>query len=169
MKDIEEDIKELYIEFAQTAEIAQTMELEAGNLALTFATMSINPKTIDDEQKVFLRSLVDDVNKRTFGNLLIQIRKFVDIDEDGSKIINEALDKRNYLIHKFFRTHNFAIYSVEGRKAMRTDLENINKSLALARTALSGMTNALNDVIGRVNVTQEDIEALINAGEKIEI
>jgi hypothetical protein len=44
-----EDSKDLYMEFGRTAEIAQVMEVEAGNLALAFAALAFDPATITDD------------------------------------------------------------------------------------------------------------------------
>ena len=84
------------------------MEVEAGSLALAFVALAFDPATITDDERQIFQAMVDDVNRRTFGNLLKQIRKIGDISEAIESSVTEALAKRNYLIHKFFRTHNLA-------------------------------------------------------------
>jgi len=102
MNNYPEDLKELYFEFGRTAEMAQVMEVEAGNLALTFASLAFDPSNLTDDDRRIFREVVDDVNKRTFGNLLKQIRKIGDVSDSIEEAMNEALEKRNYLTHKFF-------------------------------------------------------------------
>ena len=169
MTNIPEDLRELYVEFGQAAEMAQVMEVEADNLALAFVTVWFDTTNITDEQREFFRALVDDVDKRTFGNLMKEIRKTIEVSEAIEKTINDALAKRNYLIHKFFRTHNFAINSEEGRKAMRAEIAAIHSALNLAHTVLHGMTHTLNQAFGKPNITEEDTEQLVAAAKKLEI
>jgi len=66
-----DDLKELYFEFGLAAEMAQVMEVEAGNFALTSITAWIDPSKVTDEHREVFRALIDDVNKRTFGNLAL--------------------------------------------------------------------------------------------------
>ncbi len=169
MEDYPEDLKDLYMEFAQVAEIAQIMEVEAGNLALSFAALAFDPAKITDDERQIFQELINDVNRRTFGNLLNQIRKIGDISEGIEDSITEALDERNYLIHKFFRTHNFAIHSKEGRKAMRAELREIYEVLNRALAILSGMTHTLNKIFGRPNISEEEARKLIQKGKRLGI
>ena len=54
MEEYPEDLKDLYMEFGRAAEIAQVMEVEAGNLALAFVALAFDPATItDDERQIF--------------------------------------------------------------------------------------------------------------------
>lgn len=169
MEDYPEDLKDLYMEYGLVAEIAQVMEVEAGNLALTFATLAFNPATITHEERQIIQDLIKDVNARTFGDLLKQIRKFGKISEEIKSSVNEALVKRNYLIHKFFRTHNFAIHSEQGRDTMRAELQEISKVLRRAHVILGGMTHTLNEIFGRSNISAEEARMFKNKGKKLNI
>lgn len=169
MTNIPEDRRELYVEFGRAAEMAQIMEVEAGNLALAFVTIAFDTTNITDEQREFVRALIDDVDRRTFGNLMREIRKTTHVSEGIDKTINDALVKRNYLIHKFFRTHNFAIHSEEGRKAMRAEIAAIYSALNLAHRVLHGMTHTLNQAFGKPNITEEYEQQLVAAAKKLDI
>jgi hypothetical protein len=128
-----------------------------------------DPQTITEEERRIFQSVIDDVDKRTFGNLLNQIRKMATISEEIEKTVTEALEKRNYLIHRFFKTHNFAINSEEGRKAMNAELDYIYRALNLAHAVLSGMTHTFNEAFGRTNISEEDAIELMKKGEKVDI
>ncbi len=169
MNDYPDDLRTLYFEFGRTAEMAQVMELEAGNLALAFVSLAFDPSKITDEERRIFRAVIDDVNSRTFGNLLKQIRKIGSVSECIEKTINEALEKRNYLVHKFFRNHNLQINSEEGRKEMGAELEGIYESFSRAHAVLSGMTNTLNQMFDRPNISQEEAIKLMSKGKRIEI
>ena len=54
------------------------------------------------------------------------------------KIVDEALERRNYLTPHFFRSHNFALYSEEGRKMMTAELKEIQAQLNVAHRMLDG-------------------------------
>ena len=169
MEDYPEDLKELYFEFGRTAEMAQVMEVEAGNLALAFISLAFDPSKITDDERRIFRDIIDDVNSRTFGNLLKQIRKIGSVSEDIEKAMNEALEKRNYLTHQFFRSYNLGINSEEGRKEMRAELEDIYRSLSRGHAILQGMTHTLNNVFDRPNISQEEALQLMSKGKRIEI
>ena len=53
-----------------------------------------------------LRGVVDEVNRRTLGSLLKNIKSVITFDHSILQIVDEALECRNYLTYKFFRTHN---------------------------------------------------------------
>ena len=169
MNDYPDDLRELYFEFGRTSEMAQVMEVEAGNLALAFVSLAFDPETITDEERHFFQAIIDDVNRRTFGNLLKEIRKIGSVSESIEKIINEALEKRNYLVHKYFRSHNLQINSEEGRKIMKAELNEIYDALSKAHTILSGMTNTFNQAFDRPNISEEEAIKLMKKGKRIEI
>ena len=60
MGEYPEDLKDLYMEFGRTAEIAQVMEFEAGNLALAFASLAFDPETITDDDRRTFQSIIND-------------------------------------------------------------------------------------------------------------
>jgi len=168
-----DDLRELYYEFGRAAEMAQVMEMEAGNLALVYATMLVDTSNITDEERGFFQAVLQDVNKRTFGNLFRQIQKMGQMDGAIIATVNDALEKRNYLTHRFFRRHNFAIHSVEGRGAMLLELREIQASLSRAHATLSAMTGSLNQllakVFGRNVLSEQEALALMAEGRRADI
>ncbi|HVY07471.1 MAG TPA: hypothetical protein VHB46_15965 [Burkholderiales bacterium] len=169
MDDYPDNLRTLYFEFGRAAEMAQVMETEAGNLALAFVSLAFDPGTITDEERRLFRAIVDDVNSRTFGNLLRQIRKIGTVSDGIEDTINAALEKRNYLVHKFFRHHNLQINSDAGREEMIAELGEIHRALSSAHTVLAGMTHTFSQAFGRPNVSPEEGEELMRRGKRIEI
>jgi len=167
------DIREIYFEFGRAAEMAQLMELEAGNLALVYATMLVDTSNITDEQREFFQALIQDVNKRTFGNLWEQIQKIGQMDDTIIAAVSEGLDKRNYLMHRFFRKHNIAIHSIEGRRAMLEELCEIQTALNRANIVLSLMTDSLSQLLeklfGRNILSEQDALTLMAKGKRLDI
>jgi hypothetical protein len=114
------------------------------------------------------RAVVDDVNRRTFGYLLNHIKKTMSLSDSMITIVDEALERRNYLTHHFFRTHNFALYSEEGRKAMMSELEEIQKKLDLAHDVLVAMAQIMDQIAGR-ETDKEMAERPVARGKKVSI
>lgn len=163
------DLDELYAKFGRTAEMAQVMELEAGNLALSYVLIAFDVNNLTKEQKLFLKSLSEDIDRRTFGNLANILKKSMNIDKTIKDRIDSALEKRNYLTHRFFRTHNFAIHSAEGRAKMIEELSNLYEAFYIAHTLLHGMTHTLNKLFGNPNITEEQAKKLLEKAKRVEL
>jgi hypothetical protein len=164
------DQYELYAEYGITAEKAQILEVEAGNAALAFLALFVSKdQEIDAEQREFFRSIVDEVNRKTLGCLLKCIKSLVTCDESILQVVDEALEKRNYLSHHFFRTHNFAIFDAEGRKAMVAELKCIQSKLDHAHGALSVLSPALLTFSGRSGMTEKHMALLLSQAKRVEI
>ena len=162
-------LDELYAKFGRTAEMAQVMELEAGNLALSYVLIAFDVNNLTKEQKLFLKSLSEDIDRRTFGNLVSIMKKSMNIDQKIKDKIDSALEKRNYLTHRFFRTHNFAIHSAEGRAKMIEELSNLHEAFSIAHTILHGMTHTLNELFGNPNITEEQAKEFLEKAKRVEL
>lgn len=163
------DQYELYAEFGIASEKAQLLEVEAGNVALSFLALFVNTDQISAEQTEMFRSIVDDVNRKTFGTLLKHLKAIVTFDQSILRIIEDALERRNYLIHHFFRTHNFAIFDAAGRKAMVEELKDIQIKLDLAHDALLGLSSAFEAFAGRGGVSDAIAKETLAEGKRVRI
>lgn len=167
--ETDNELETLYAQFGRTAEMAQVMELEAGNLALAYALIAFDVDNLTDEEKRFLQSVSEDIDRRTFGNLVRFMKEGMNIDQSIEDAVSSALDKRNYLTHGFFRTHNFGINSAEGRAKMAEELAEIYETVSRAHTILHGMTHTLNEVFGSPNISQEQADKLLEQGKRVQI
>ncbi len=163
------DLYELYAEFGIAAEAAQVMEVEAGNAALSYLAMFVDTDRISPEETEVFRSIVEDVNRKTLGAMLKHIKAFGNFDDKLLEIVDEALERRNYLTHKFFRTHNFAVQSEAGRKALIADLKEIQAVLQRGLGVLNAVTNSLTHFAGRPDKTKETVERLVARGKRVDI
>lgn len=168
MNEMPKDLTDLYAEYGITAEKAQVLEVEAGNVALAFVALWVGTDKLDDEKKQFYASLMDDVNRKTLGKLLKQIKKTTNFDGKGIEIIDEALEKRNYFTHHYFRKHNFAIFNEEGRKEMVRELKEIQKQLDLAHAFLSSLSSLLSKQSGLAQ-NEATTKQLIEKGKRLKI
>lgn len=164
-----DDEDQLYTKFGRTAEMAQSLEVEAGNVFLGIVAIWVKTDEITDEQRAFHRDLVNDLNRRTLGDLLRHMRPLIAHDESVVSGIDTALERRNYLMHGFFRTHNFRIFSEEGRGIMSRELDEIYRSLAFARASLGAFTLMLEKLAGREGKSEKLAEQFLAQGKRIEI
>ena len=170
MSEMPPDLRELYFLFGVTAEKAQVMETAAGNAALAYVTLFVDTGNVTPEMTEWFGQLVDDVNSKTFGILLRIIKNSINIGEDILADIDEALKKRNNVTHHFFRHHNFAIHSEEGRQAMINELKEIGQKFEHAHTLLGGLASGLHQLAGRpVDFSKEDGKRLEARGKRVNI
>ena len=163
------DSEEVYRHFGHAAEMAQVLELAAGNLALVYITMWFDPKAITLDQRKYFQSLIDDSNSRTFGNLIRILKDAATMPDNMIALLDLAVEKRNYLIHHFFRTHNFAIGSEDGRLAMCAELQDIYSTLSTAQAMLAGMAEALSKAFNRSPVSESFAQELMERGKRVNI
>jgi hypothetical protein len=167
--DMPQDQYSLYAVFGMAAEKAQVLETEAGNVALFYVSLLVNTDEITPEETAMFRSLMDDVNRKTLGALLSHIKKQLKLDDAMISILDDGMEQRNYLTHRFFRFHNFALFSAEGRKVMLADLITIQTKLDRAHTTLSLITQILNEIAGRPRISDELALHFQKHGKKIDI
>jgi len=166
--DIPTDQLEVYTQFGIAAELAQTLEVDAGNVALAYLALFVDTDKITPEQTEWFRSLMEDLNRKTLGQLLRSIKKLATYDDDILETVDEALVKRNYLMHRFFPFHNFALISVEGRREMLAELDEIQKKLGVAHELLNGIDDTLHMLAGRSLEDQDRVrERLLARGRRV--
>lgn len=159
----------LYAEFGITAEKAQVLEFEAGNVALSFVTLFVDTKRIGPEESEFFRSLMEDVNRQTLGALLRSIKRMANFDDSLLTIVDEALERRNYLAHRFFPSHNYAIFDEAGRRAMIAELKAIQAKLDRAHQALCAISSLLNKMAGHPELSEATGQELIVRGRRLKL
>jgi hypothetical protein len=152
LADMPADQYELYAVFGMAAEKAQVLEVAAGNVALSYLMLFRGTDNISAEETEMFRSLVDDLNRKTLGRLLTSIKSMGNFDESILRAVDDALERRNYLMHHFFRTHNFAIFDAAGRRAMLVELREIDNKLAVGEAMLRAVSECLDGLAGRGGV-----------------
>lgn len=167
--DIPSDQYRLYAEFGIASEKAQVLEVEAGNVALYYFRLSVKPDEINPEVTAFFKNIMNDVNKKTLGQLIKKIKTIINIDEITENLLNKALDKRNYLSHHFFRTHNYAIFSEQGRKNMMSELKEIQNVIDQAHSTLYAISSHLENIGPSFKKSEKTAESLKLAGKRVPI
>ncbi|MGH7113547.1 MAG: hypothetical protein ACREE9_03530 [Stellaceae bacterium] len=100
MTDIPPDLRELYFTLGVTAEKAQVMETAAGDVVLAYLAVFVDTDNITPEMTEWFKQLLDDMNSKTFGTVLRTLKKSIQIDDKTLAIVEEAMEKRNYITHK---------------------------------------------------------------------
>ena len=168
--DISADQLEVYTQFGIAAEMAQCLEIDASNLALDYIAAFVNTDEITSELAEWFRAINEDLNRKTLGQLLRAVKRFATYGDEILETMDEALIKRNYLMHRFFPFHNFALFSVEGRKEMIAELDEIQKKLTAAHWMLIAMGDGLLAVTGKSLGDQEGLrERLLARGRRVEL
>jgi hypothetical protein len=163
------DQYELYAEFGITSEKAQDLELEVGNVALSYLTIFIDKNDITPELTKMFSDIVDDLNHKTFGAMVRRLKKTLNLSDSIIAVIDEALERRNYLTHHFFRTHNFGLYSEEGRKIMMAELMEIQAKLDKAHQFMSAIDSIMNQIAGLDNLDIDKILEMQTRGKRVKM
>ena len=101
MDNIPADQLEVYTQFGIAAEMAQTLEVDAGNVALACLALFIKTDEITPEQKEWFRYLFNDLDQKTLGALLRSVKNLIKLDDNILEMVDSALIARNYLMPVF--------------------------------------------------------------------
>jgi hypothetical protein len=127
-------LEEVYCKFGFTAEAAQLLETQLGNMLLFHR--AIEDDLIGGNDPVRARVVWDSVNRQTLGQLLKSLNNRTQSLDRLNDLLLTALKERNRLFHSFYPSHNFRRNSEEGRLIMFQDLEGIHTALLDAYKAV---------------------------------
>ena len=142
--------REVFARFGLTAYSAQCLEMEAGNLILAYIRVAGKI-----ENKSILEAVERSIDRDTLGRLLLEIKKVATFGDGLENYVNSALDRRNFLIHSFFKSHDKALLSNDGRTQMIEELDDIRFEIQRADKLLHSLSIVLLKTIG---YTEEQIE-----------
>ena len=150
----EDEAKELYGQFGLTAYHGQCVEMEAGTLLLTF--ISVGNRITREEA---MSAIDASIERQTFGALLRTIKDVVDFGDTALTAVDDALKKRNHLVHHFFRVHASDMLTPQGRRKMIEELEEFRRSFQKADTILHSITLAILKTMG---LSEGEIQDAVN-------
>lgn len=133
-------IDDVYRKFGETAEAAQLLETQLGNILLKIEGSEKGLFEVEDKE--LAKNILKKIERSTLGGLLKSVEKKIGGAEITSSLFENALKDRNKLSHSFYREHNFRRNSSGGCKIMHQDLERMHKTILEAYTvalALSGI------------------------------
>jgi hypothetical protein len=122
--DASEQIKMVYACYGLAAYQAQCVERQLAILLATEYGPNIRKFTTSQYD-----GLLESLFKKTLGGLMAHLRKSVDISLDFEATLNEAIKKRNWLVHHYFWERAGHFLTDKGRKSMIDELREIAEFL----------------------------------------
>jgi hypothetical protein len=143
----DEQCREVYAYFGVAAYFAQCFEKSLCNFLMYHNALTIGNVTQENAGEI-ARS----IQKKTMGQLLKEIKPVVTFgDPAGEALVDEALKKRNFLLHDYFWDRAIEFMSPNGRAKMLTELmelldlfqraDGLAKTLARAASKAAGVTD----------------------------
>ncbi len=133
----EEELSEVYVRYGIAASLGQNLESLAISLLKLSARVQ-SPDLTDDH----MEALDSDLARRPFGPLLEQIGREVGLEESDHQVLLLGLERRNYLVHRFFLKNAELMYSPSGRASCIAELRGIADTLRAAHAILDRVVNA---------------------------
>lgn len=125
--------------FGSAAQHAQLFEEALVRFLSAYNRISGHAVSLDDLE-AYERSL----NKKTMGQLLRELSKYVTIeDSEATTDLDDSLEQRNFLMHRFFLVKMNEFETEEGRLGLIKELLAIESVLDRSRIRLNAMRIAM--------------------------
>jgi hypothetical protein len=96
-------------------------------------------------------------SKKTLGQLIFKIKKSVNLPDDFEKKLNDALENRNFIAHRYFWERAMQFSHTRGQEEMLAELtqlstyfENMDRELTLVQRKWSNAKGVTDDAIYQV-------------------
>ena len=128
--------------FGSAVQHAQRFEAEVVGLLVACARLEATPLSLAE-----LDGLDNKLQKQTLGALLKRWSTQATIDENSyAQLLTDALQTRNFLIHRYFLERDEALGDEAGRFRLLRELVKIQTKFEEATTLARAITIALNEV-----------------------
>lgn len=97
--------------------------------------------------------------EKTLGRMINALRARIAVSDTFEQVLSEALQKRNWLAHTYFRARADEFMTWEGRQAMLVELEAAH---ALFESACLNISDAIRPLRDKVGFTDAHIEKLLD-------
>jgi hypothetical protein len=145
-----ESRRETFAHYGLAAYQSQCFEFELGNILSLQIRLDGKVNSLEE-----LFALDDKFSKKTLGGLMREVRRFVNFDVGSEEILNEALLKRNYLIHNYFSDNSFKILSTQDREEMIVQLDDLSETFKIAELLVQNLTKLL---MRKLGITDEQVK-----------
>lgn len=102
----------------------------------------------DRENDKKINDYMLNLSKKTLGKLIGHLKKLINVSDVFSEKLEEALDARNYLIHRFINKHNKDLITSEGRKEVLILVKNKREVLYQCNFLLDPIVDILMELRG---------------------
>ena len=103
-------------------------------------------------------------SEKTFGRLIGEFRKFIELDEIAVQTLKKALDERNYIIHSLFNEMTEDLTTIQGRGKVSSRISEARNNM---RSGFEVLDSVVQFLLAKTGL---DVEAIVaNAKSSIEI
>ena len=148
--DRDEHVKTVYAHFGLAMYLAQVLEHGLANAMMSAellprrAGKPVPRKEWEAEFDVFM----DQQYQQTLGRLIRALKNVTSVPSDLEGLLSEALDRRNFLAHHYFRERAEAFMSWKGREKMIEELQGAQKLFDNADARLTEIAKPLREKYG---------------------
>lgn len=125
-------VEQVYHDAGRALEAASLLETELGTCLLALDALDTGSFT-NPNADAYLR-LRDAIDSRTLGRSIQAIKSKLHINESVDTVLQDALDARNFLAHKFFPHHGLKIHDPAGRDEMVAHIDRLRDAIWPAYT-----------------------------------
>ncbi|MGF1685014.1 hypothetical protein [Photobacterium minamisatsumaniensis] len=129
------DEREVFAFYGLASFNAQCAEKALVNFAMGYKL--VDESALTQEQWL---ELYDRLNSNTFGRLLGQVKKQVDLPDTLLAHLHETLQKRNWLAHDFFYDYAVHLADADGRIEMISQLQSLITMFQIADRAIEKLS-----------------------------
>jgi hypothetical protein len=165
--DLSEHIKNVYAEFGLALYLAQVLEHGIVNALMVVDLLAKNAGHPMQRQKWIeeFDSFMDRHFAITLGKMINRLKELIEMPDDLESLLSDALSKRNYLAHHYFRERAEEFISYHGREQMVAELEDVQRLFRQADERLESILKPLRE---RYGISDEQLkrafEGLRSAG-----
>lgn len=148
--DKDDHVKTVYAHFGLAIYLAQVLEHGLANAMMSAellpqrAGKPVSRKQWEAEFDVFM----DQQYQQTLGRLIRALKNATSVPSDLEGLLTEALEKRNFLAHHYFRERAEAFMSWQGRENMIEELRSAQKLFDEADARLTQVAKPLRERYG---------------------
>lgn len=144
-----DEIRDTFASFGLAIFLCQSIETNLSNSLVAYGKLTGEAITMAQ-----FDALEENLQKKTMGTLLAKVREVVALDIKAEEILGCALQKRNSLIHHYFRERAYDWYRQSSFEAMRKEISEMVDGLELASSVGEAIHEALSKACG---VTAEHV------------
>ncbi|WP_242824881.1 MULTISPECIES: hypothetical protein [unclassified Dehalobacter] len=148
-----EHSKELYAYFGLAVFHAQVLEHQLVNMIVLMKSLQEEKITSNYIEALFSRKL-----SNTMGQLINEIKQMFNLEDDEIMQLKTILEKRNFIIHDYFKERISLAYSKDGRDSMIIELIDFIEQANKIDKKLERYTD---DMSAKLGITKELLTAQI--------
>ncbi|MFO7729404.1 MAG: hypothetical protein R6V86_01435 [Spirochaetia bacterium] len=150
------EVKEVFAYFGLCMYNLQIFKQGCVNLAVALQIKGLT-KLIEKD----FDSLFDRMSKKTLGQLISDVRDYVNISTKLEEDMNKMLKNRNYIVHRFFVKHDIVFMSSNGRVEMIEELRGISGNVQVIDEKVELITHSLWKKLGlTAEVVQKELKKM---------